>query len=122
MGTDHRNPRALSRIGQGVVMLRYLRGLLVRLLHLGRRSKAERELAEELESALQLHIDDNIKSGMSPKESRRIALVKFGGIEAMKEAWRDRKRIPFLEVVMRDARYALRMMRKSPGFAITVVL
>ena len=82
----------------------------------------DRELAEEIESHLQLHIDDNLRAGLSPAEARRQALLKFGGVESAKEAYRDRRGLPFLEVAQQDFRFAFRSLRKNPGFAAVVIL
>src|SRR5215510_2759154 len=101
-------------------MFRRWRALLIRLFNMVRTSRNERELAEEIQSVLDLHIDANIQSGMSFEEARRTALVKFGGVDSVKEAWRERRRLPFLEVMMRDARYAFRLIQKNPGLALAV--
>jgi len=82
----------------------------------------DRELAEEIESHLQLHIDDNLRAGLSPAEARRQALLKFGGVESAKEAYRDRRGLPFLEVAQQDFRFAFRSLRKNPGFAAVAIL
>src|SRR5262245_12194730 len=103
-------------------MLRHWRALLIRLFNMARPSRNERELDEELQSVIELHTEANIQSGMSFEEARRAALVKFGGLDAAKEAWREGERLPFLEVMMRDARYAIRLIRKNPVLAVAVVL
>ena len=87
-----------------------------------RRNWRERELAAEFESHLEMHIDDNIRAGMSPEQARREALVKFGGMEAAKESVRETSRLVWLETAARDVRYALRGLRLNPGFATTAVL
>jgi predicted permease len=84
--------------------------------------RRERELAAEIESHLQLHIDDNIRAGMTLEEARRAALVKFGPVESLKEDYRDRAGIPFIEMFLQDLRYAARRLVKQPGFALLVVL
>jgi predicted permease len=86
------------------------------------KARHDRELAEEIESHLQLHIDDNLRAGMSATQARREALLKFGGIESSKEAYRDRAGLPFLETLFHDLRFAFRMLRKNRGFAALVVL
>jgi macrolide transport system ATP-binding/permease protein len=99
-----------------------LRAWLLRLAGLGSSARRERELADEIESHLQLHIADNIRAGMRPDQARRDAILKLGGVEPTKEAYRDRRSIPLLENLMRDTRYAIRQLRKNPGFTSTAVL
>jgi hypothetical protein len=83
---------------------------------------SERELAAELESHLQLHVDDNLRAGMTPEEARRRALIALGGVESTKEAYRDRRGIPVLESFGRDVRYGARTLARSPGFALAGIL
>lgn len=96
--------------------------LWARITGLFRKSWRERELAAELESHLQMHMDDNIRAGMSPEQARREALVKFGGMEAAKESVRETSRMLWIEIAIRDVRYALRGLRLNPGFAATAIL
>ncbi len=99
-----------------------LRALLRRMAGLLPNERRERELTDELESHLQMHADDNIRAGMTPEQARRDALLKLGGVEPTKEAWRERSTIPFLEHLMRDGRYALRQLRQHAGFTATAIL
>ena len=92
---------------------------LAGLLHHGRR---DQELAAEIDSHLQLHIDDNLRSGMTPEQARRNAILKLGSVEATKEACRDRNTVPFLENLMQDSRFAIRQLSKNPGFTSTAIL
>ena len=101
--------------------MRQLRAWLLRFKGLFLRDVRERELADELESHLQMHIDDNIRAGISPEEARRVAVMKLGGIDQTKEAYRDRATIPFLESTVQDLRFTLRQLRKNPAFSITAI-
>ena len=97
--------------------MRKLRALLFRLK--GLVSKDDSDFADELESHLQMHIDDNLGSGMSPDEARRNAVMKLGGVDQTKEAYRDRATIPLLESLIQDLRFTLRQLRKNPAFTVT---
>jgi macrolide transport system ATP-binding/permease protein len=101
--------------------VRRLRAWLVRLGGLVPSARRERELAEEIEAHLQMHADDNLRSGMTPEEARRAAVLRLGGVEATKEAWRERRTIPLLDDLLRDARFAIRQLRKNPGFSSVAV-
>jgi len=102
--------------------MRRLRGWLLRLGELFGRERQERELVEEMESHLQMHIEDNLRAGMSAEEARREALMKLGGVEQTKEIYRDRRGLPLLETLFQDLRFASRMLAKNPGFTAVAVL
>ena len=101
--------------------MRALRAFLARAFGVFGRARQERELAEELEAHVQMHVDDAVRAGMAPDEARREALRKLGGFDTTRELVRDRRRVPFLESALRDLRFAVRSLRKSPGFtAVTI--
>lgn len=102
--------------------MRQMRALLIRLAGLFRTKHYEQEMAEELESHLEMAIEDNLRSGMTPQEARRQALIKLGGLEQTKEIYRDRRGLPFLETLFQDFRYGLRMLVKDPGFSVVAVV
>jgi hypothetical protein len=102
--------------------MKQLRATLVRLGDFFRKGKRERELAAELESHLQLHIEDNLRAGMTATEARRQALIKLGGLEQTKESYRDRRGLPLLETLFQDLRFAYRMFLRNPGFTAVAIL
>ena len=105
-----------------MAVLRTVRSLLRRTYNLFHEERIERDLNAELAFHLDLHIADNLRSGMSPSEARRHALLKLGGLQQTKESYRDRSRIPFLQETGQDLRYAARTLRKSAVFTVAVVL
>ena len=100
--------------------MRPLRALWLRFLGLFTRSTADFDA--ELESHLQLHIDDNLRAGMSPAEARRRALIQLGGLEQTRQAHRDRRTLPSVEALLRDVRFGCRMIARNPGFAAVAIL
>ena len=102
--------------------MRQLRAWFVRLVGFLLRNGSEHDLAAEMDSHLQMHLEDNLRAGMTHAEARRQALIKLGGIEQTKEIYRERRGLPFLETLFKDLRFAFRMLRKNPGFTLVAVL
>jgi predicted permease len=99
-----------------------LRIFFHRLLGLFLRRKLERELEEEIRSHLEMQIEDNLRQGMSLEDARRAARLRLGGVEQVKEAYRDKSRLGWIENLWQDLRYGVRMLVKNPGFTLIVVI
>ena len=95
--------------------------LFRRISNLFSRSMVEREIDAEVQSHIEMRTADNIASGMPPREARRDALLKFGNPAVMKEKVAGVDAALSLDGFFRDVHYALRKVRKSPGFALTVI-
>ena len=103
-------------------MREFCRVLMRRVAALFRRRHLDEDLDAELHSHVEMAVERNIRGGMSAEDARREALRSFGGVEQTKEAYRDRRGLPMIETTLHDVRFGLRMLRRSPGFSILVVL
>ena len=89
---------------------------------IGRRNALESGLDEEIRFHLEQQTEKNRRAGMSPAEARRDALIKFGGVQGIRESTRDEIRPALLDDSMRDIRHGLRVMRRAPGFTAAALV
>jgi len=82
----------------------------------------DQRLKEEMEEHLALQTEEYVRAGMQPAEARRQAVLEFGPVGAIRERHFAEARLPFLETLIQDFRFALRMLAKSPGFTAVVAL
>jgi predicted permease len=94
----------------------------IRLLGISEVQQVDGEFKAELETHVALDTENGLRAGLSTEEARRQALMRLGGAEQARQAYRDRATLPLVESFFQDVRYAFRQMRKAPGFTVTAVL
>jgi macrolide transport system ATP-binding/permease protein len=102
--------------------MKSLRRFFARLANLATRRAQDERLREEIEGHIALQTAENLRAGLSPVEARRQAILKFGGVEAMKQDYRAKRGLPFIENFVQDVRFALRSLRRTPGLTAFVVI
>ena len=100
----------------------WIYGFQARLRAVLKWRRADEDLNEELSFHLERQRQEDVRRGFSDSEAARRARIALGGVEATKEATRDGRPLRGLETFAQDVRYALRLVRRSPGFAVVAVL
>ncbi len=98
------------------------RVFLHRLAGLFRRRHLEDDLEAELRSHLEMTVELNLRNGLTAEDARRDALRGFGGVEQIKEIYREQRGLPLIETTLQDLRFGLRVLRRNPGFSMLAIL
>jgi len=101
--------------------MKSLRRFLNRLFNSATRAQEER-LREEIAQHIALQTEENLRAGLLPVEARRQAMLKFGGVEAMKQDYRAERGLLFIEHLLGDLRNAARAIRRMPGLAAVIIV
>src|SRR5579863_4079963 len=112
--------RIVSRV-PGRLAMKSVRRFFSRMRRLVGRQGPETRLREEIAEHLALATADNLRAGMPPIEARRQAMVKFGGVEAMREEYRAAGGLMMIENIVQDVRYAIRSLERTPGLTAFVI-
>jgi predicted permease len=102
--------------------MKSLRRFFNRVANLLTRRSQDQRLKEEIEEHIALQTAENVRAGLSPVEARRQALLKFGGVEGVKEEYRAEWGLLFVENLFQDVLFALRSLRRTPGLTAFVVI
>jgi predicted permease len=103
-------------------MMDSLRRAVQRLGSFFRKQPLDRELDAEMQSHLELAVDENLRRGLAPEEARRQALVRFGGVAQAKERQRVTRGVPWMDVLGQDLRYTFRTLLRDRVFTVVAVL
>jgi len=102
--------------------MRSLRRILHRVINLATRRAHDERLSEEIQEHLALQTAENLRAGLSPIEARRQAMLKFGGVEAIKQDYRAERGLLLIENLLQDLRFAIRSLRRTSGLTAFVVV
>src|ERR1700674_3940428 len=101
--------------------MKFLRRFFIRLSNFATGRRADQRVREELAEHLAFQTEENLRAGMSPAEARRQAALKLGAAQAIREGHHAEQSMPFIENLLFDLRYAVRMLVRSPGFSFIAI-
>lgn len=99
-----------------------LNRLVARVIAFFKNHDLDRDLDNELEAHLDLLVEENISSGLSPEEARRAARLKLGNLVSLREAHRETRGLPLVDTLLQDLRFTFRILRRDLGFAFFAIL
>jgi predicted permease len=102
--------------------MKSLKRFLSRLSHFVNKRRDDERLREEFAEHIALQTEENLRGGLAPVEARRQAMLKFGGVEAMKQDYRAERSLPFIENLLGDLRNAARSISRMPALAAVIIL
>jgi putative ABC transport system permease protein len=102
--------------------MKSLRRFFTRLVNLATRRAQDERLREEIDEHIALQTEENLRAGLSSVEARRQAMLKFGGVEPMKQDYRAERSLLFVEHLLGDLRNAARTIYRMPGLAVVIIL
>src|SRR5258707_3938785 len=118
----HRHGPRSRHANRRIDLMATIREAFNRVLSFFHKQQRDSDLDAELQSHIDLAIEENISHGMSPEEARRRALIRFGGVQQAKEHQREARGLPWLDVLLQDLRYTTRTLRRDSGFATISIL
>ena len=102
--------------------MKVFRRFFTRFLNTAAMREQEERLREEIAEHIAMQTEENLRAGLPPLEARRQAMLKFGGVEMMKQDYRAERNLPFLEHMMGDLRNAARSISRMPALATVIIV